>query len=117
LTTGCLAELLYRAAAEVRTQRSLTTEAYAAWGTALDSMNRVRNSSQLVTNTRDLAQALASTGDGVLLRIRYHTVNAGLHMPEQLDKNSGEETSATDLTWSYATILKAMAKRNAAFGR
>ena len=28
---------------------------------------------------------------------------------------SGQEASATDLTWSYATILKAM-KRRAAFG-
>jgi len=29
-------------------------------------------------------------GDGVLTRIHYHTVGAGLHMPEQIDKYTGE---------------------------
>jgi hypothetical protein len=58
-----------------------------------------------------LAQMLASSGDGVLVRIRNHTAGNSLHQPEQLDKNSGVETSAKDLTWSYATILKAMKQR------
>jgi len=44
----------------------------------------------------------------ITARIRYHTVGKGLHQPEQLDKNTGVEISATDLTWSYATIFKAM---------
>jgi len=32
-------------------------------------------------------------------------------MPEQLDKRTGYEASATDLTWSYATVLKAIHAR------
>ena len=58
------------------------------------------------------ARLVTSAGDAVLDRIRYHTQSSGFHQPEQLDKNTGAEASATDLTWSYATILKAMWHRN-----
>ena len=58
-----------------------------------------------------LARALASAGDGALLRIRYHTAELGFHMPEQLEKTTGKMSSAYDLTWSYATVLKAMKAR------
>ena len=30
------------------------------------------------------------------------------HLNEQLDKSSGAPMAAADLTWSYATVLKAM---------
>lgn len=115
LTSGCLAELLYRAAAEIRASNGVTPSTEAAWHKTLDVL-RYNTTLIRAGSASDLAQALATTGDGVLLRIRYHTVGSGLHMPEQLDRNTGVETSATDLTWSYATILKAMAKRSAAFG-
>ena len=58
-----------------------------------------------------LAQALTTAGDGVLLRIRYHTVGSGLHMSEQLDRETGAEESATDLTWSYSSVLRAVVQR------
>ena len=60
------------------------------------------------------ARTLVSAGDGVLLRIRYHTASADFHMPEQLDKNTGAPASATDLTWSYSAVLEAMRARGAA---
>merc|ERR1711924_435093 len=56
----------------------------------------------------DMAQAMVGAGDGVMLRIRHHVKDAGFHLSEQLDKNTGAPMSAKDLTWSYATVLKAM---------
>ena len=32
---------------------------------------------------------------------------SGMHMPEQIDRNTGALRSAKDLTWSYANVLKA----------
>merc|ERR1712146_785875 len=58
--------------------------------------------------------AASGAGDGVLARIKYHTQGDGLHMDEQLDKNTGYETAAKDLTWSYAAVLKAVSVRSAA---
>ena len=33
-------------------------------------------------------------------------------MYEQIDKNSGQQISAFDLTWSYAEVLNALYYRN-----
>jgi len=54
------------------------------------------------------SQLIASAGDAVLNRIYYHVQSSDFHLSEQLDKNTGEESSATDLTWSYANVFKAM---------
>lgn len=61
-----------------------------------------------------LGEALAGAGDGVLLRIREHIKNDDFHCDEQIDKSTGKQTSAKDLTWSYATVLKAMHARGKA---
>lgn len=104
LTTACLAEVFYRAGSEVTTQQAMpSAEAMVHWNKILGGV---------AADTADgLARQMAMTGDGILARIKYHTVGAGLHMPEQLDKNTGYEISATDLTWSYATVLKAVKSR------
>jgi len=38
----------------------------------------------------------------------------GLHMNEQIGRDDGHLTSAKDLTWNYANVLKAMKARDAA---
>ena len=63
------------------------------------------------TTKLEFAQAMFSLADGVLLRIRHHVEKAEFHLSEQLDRNTGEQLSAKDLTWSYAEVLKAMSKR------
>jgi glucoamylase len=65
-----------------------------------------------ISSPEALALALTTLGDGVLTRIHYHTVGAGLHMPEQIDKYTGYEASATDLTWSYSAVLDALQSRS-----
>eukprot|EP00039_Didymoeca_costata_P019529 m.337891 g.337891 ORF g.337891 m.337891 type:complete len:549 (-) comp18262_c0_seq1:177-1823(-) len=105
LTSGCLAQLYYRASSEAAgLQGELHADVLSAWNSTLGY-------SLTEGSTTELARALLVQGDGVLARIRYHTASNGLHQPEQIDKQTGAIASATDLTWSYATIFKAMAQR------
>lgn len=48
----------------------------------------------------------------VLLRIKHHVEPKGLHMAEQILRKSGEMSSAKDLTWNYADVLKAVHARD-----
>lgn len=59
------------------------------------------------------AQNLLGAGDAVMLLMKKYLVN-GMHMNEQIDRNTGKMTSAQDLTWNYANVLKAMKARAAA---
>lgn len=60
------------------------------------------------------AMAEMLQGDGALQRVRFHVKDIDLHMAEQLDKHTGYELSAKDLTWSYNTFVNAMRERKAA---
>jgi GH15 family glucan-1,4-alpha-glucosidase len=46
--------------------------------------------------------------DSVLERLEALVSPYKYHMSEQLDRNSGVEKSAVDLTWSYAEVLSAV---------
>ena len=109
LTTAALAQLHYRAASEVVNVGKLPHDAlphYAEmFGESAESLGKL--------SVANFALRLASAGDGVLERIRYHVAGAGFHLSEQLDRDTGFEMSATDLTWSYANVLKAVAARDA----
>lgn len=111
LTSACLANLMYRGATTLlKTKYALpTTEALKTW---LDVLHVNGSSVNVDLVTPEILASLMSTmGDGILTRIRYHTLDAGLHQPEQLDRNTGVEVSAYDLSWSYAEIFKAMKAR------
>ena len=121
LTSGCLAETLYRAANATAAQNKMPPPTAASHfkgilrdlnPAALAAVAAAEGKALDLDTPAGLARALVLSGDGVLNRIRYHTINNNLHQPEQLDKNTGQEASATDLTWSYATILKAMKARD-----
>jgi len=56
---------------------------------------------------------LLAGGDEILHRMKSFLRN-GMHMNEQLDRNSGRPLSAKDLTWNYANVLRAMLARGAA---
>jgi len=56
---------------------------------------------------------MAGAGDGVLTRLHSHVKDGGFHLTEQIDRNSGSPMAAHDLTWSYATTLKAIHAREA----
>jgi len=102
LLSAALAEVLYRGAAEVHSA-GLEQAAYSLWQPLLGLPQTF--------DAPTTAAAMASAADGVLLRIRAHVKDSGFHLTEQLDRNDGTPMSAKDLTWSYATVLKAMHAR------
>ena len=53
-----------------------------------------------------------AVGDSVLQRVRYHTEGDGFHLFEQMNRGTGYQMSAEDLTWSYAEVLNAMHSRD-----
>jgi len=56
----------------------------------------------------DLAQAQISAGDAVMTRLYAHVGFDGGIVDEQIDRNTGFQTAAESLTWSYANILHAL---------
>jgi len=59
------------------------------------------------------AKTLLGAGDAIFNRMRTFLTN-GLHMNEQIARDDGHLTSAKDLTWNYANVLRAMKARDAA---
>jgi len=57
---------------------------------------------------QDLARAQVSAGDATMTRLWEHVKADGGKIDEQIDKNTGVQASAEDLTWSYANILHAL---------
>lgn len=115
LTSASLAQLFYRGATDFVGQNIKPhPSSLADWQQIFLRINReyhtIRKLKQL--SSLEFSQLVTSAGDAVLDRIRYHTEADNFHLSEQLDKNTGDEASATDLTWSYATVLKAMWHRN-----
>lgn len=106
LLTAVLAKTFYQGASVGLTQGFEETEDQHAWH---DLLNIDRSAS-----TIEFAQAALSAGDAVMNRLYKYVKNDGGHIAEQIGRNSGIQTSAKDLTWSYANILSAMQERNKA---
>eukprot|EP00052_Salpingoeca_macrocollata_P003348 m.35368 g.35368 ORF g.35368 m.35368 type:complete len:459 (+) comp13237_c0_seq2:1233-2609(+) len=103
LTTANLAELYYRGAQETLARRTLPD------AEAMTHFRKILGAADdAVFTVEEFGRALVSQGDGVLLRIKYHVAGAGYRLFEQLDKVTGYEISAYDLTWSYASVIEAM---------
>jgi glucoamylase len=98
LITASLANLLYRAAAFAQ-QDELSASALVAWRAALGP------------GFGGSCSAFVAAADGVMLRLRRHVAADGLHLFEQIDKASGAQYNARDLTWSYAEVLDALHQR------
>jgi glucoamylase len=102
LITASLAHLLYQAA---QVDRALTEEELQAWGAALN-----------VENFGGLPRDFIAAGDAVLQRLSTHTGADEGHLFEQIDRNTGRQYNAEDLTWSYAEVLTALKERESAIG-
>eukprot|EP01089_Gocevia_fonbrunei_P016118 TRINITY_DN4924_c0_g1_i1.p1 TRINITY_DN4924_c0_g1~~TRINITY_DN4924_c0_g1_i1.p1 ORF type:complete len:526 (-),score=98.74 TRINITY_DN4924_c0_g1_i1:46-1623(-) len=112
LSTAALAELLYRGATETLEKGTVPSKYdFETYWTGIMGLGDDESSYEDLTVER-FSQLLAETGDAVLDRIAYHVKGSGFHLAEQIDKNTGVQCSATDLTWSYATVIKAMYYRN-----
>lgn len=102
LSTAALASVFYRAASHVLEHGAPSSQALAVWKSAINSPGA------LPTSASALAEVFAAQGDGVLLRLRRHVQGNDFHLDEQIDRNTGYQISASDLTWSYAEVLNAM---------
>lgn len=69
------------------------------------------------TTISEQVKVMIQAGDAVLYRLYQHVKSDNGHIFEQMDRNSGIQKSAHDLTWSYANILSAMKEREKAAGR
>jgi len=108
LTTAALAELFYRGArAAIEEQKLPEPAAYKIWTEILS----IEESVATTLTLKDFAFKLSAAGDSVMQRLYYHVSGDGFHLAEQIDRNSGSQCSAADLTWSYANVLKALASR------
>jgi glucoamylase len=62
-----------------------------------------------------IISSLIKAGDEMLIRVKRSSIceaNLGcLHLAEQIDRASGKQVSATDLTWGYISILSALQSR------
>jgi len=105
LTTAALAQVLYRAA-------SYTLENGAPEADALAEFARGLNV-EFPSDAAGIAQAFAAAGDSVMLRLKEHVGEDAGHLDEQIDRDTGAQMSAKDLTWSYAEVLLAMNARDA----
>lgn len=133
LATHALAELLFSLAAAIT---KLSVESFSAqmveflqWACDLALVAEERGGPSLLEKLaekrgQDLAELgsrLISAGDGVLRRARSHA-SPRLHMSEQIYRGdsklpgvpAGAMIGARDLTWSYASLLDAMAARHEA---
>ncbi len=56
---------------------------------------------------QDFILAASTAGDSVMYRMWTHVKDDNGNIYEQMDRNTGKQISAKDLTWSFANILHA----------
>jgi len=105
LITASLASVLYQAGLVVGRGGNLTQEELRAWQDAVASWQ-----------FNGSAASFVAAGDAVLLRIAHHVrAEDEWHLYEQIDKVTGRQYNAKDLTWSYAEVLDALQDRDGAW--
>ena len=120
LLTAALAETFYSVATDLgealnRREDPLTLlNSHMDWLTFFDLSFDAAKVHDETTTTNSLILALLSAGDSVMTRLWAYLQQSsppGL-VTEQMDKFSGNQVSARDLTWSYANILHALYVRD-----
>lgn len=101
LTTAALSSLMYRISNKLSQGYTFSDSTIKLWKQALN----------LETIPSNQSEFFKAQGDGLLFRIKKYIQNYSFHMYEQIDKNSGKQISAYDLTWSYAEVINALKYR------
>ena len=104
LTTAALAQLLYRVGLACNGAEPPAAHTLAVWAKSL-------NAPKLANATGAAAAKLfAQAGDATLSRLAHYVRAAGVgfRLDEQIDKRTGNPTSAKSLTWSYAEVFNAL---------
>ena len=122
LATNAYAELYYRVAFSLNNAKKVTItgrnrEFYSALFTREENPIVSGKTFENGNPTfQQILERLRQEGDRFLARVRHHTGPDG-RMAEQMDRRSGYQMGAADLTWSYASFLSAIDRRNALAGR
>jgi len=103
LTTAALGNLLYRGGNYVKKHGLPSSDALETWSDVFG-----------VDSSEITADTFVTAGDAVLNRLKFH-IGDTFHLDEQIDRNTGVQMSAEDLTWSYAEVLNAMSSRDKFF--
>ncbi|KIW07088.1 uncharacterized protein PV09_01972 [Verruconis gallopava] len=110
LATAALAELLYRASAELQENGTLTVSntslpfwQYFAPAAGLAAGQTYSSNSQAFGTA---IAAIEGWADAFVRRIKFHTP-ADKRLSEEYNRDDGFSTGALDLTWSYASLLTA----------
>ncbi|KAF7298785.1 Glucoamylase [Mycena indigotica] len=111
LTTAAVAEQLYDALIVWQAQGSLsiTTTSLAFFQQFMPTANTGTFASTTTTYAT-LTSAVKSFADGFINVIARYTPSGG-GLSEQYSKSNGSPVSASDLTWSYASVLSAFSAR------
>ena len=96
------AQLYYELAAAINNGTPVPTDPLAS--TFLNQINLTSTSTKA-----EAAPALQAAGDKMLQAVLYHSNR--YELSEQFDQSSGYEISVSNLTWSYAAYLSAVAAR------
>ena len=120
LTTAAFAELNYRLAVKIDQSRSFKVNANQAgfFAKVLPQGERglLRAGTDLAASPllkAKVIEGLFAKGDQYMERIRLH-VNPDGSLSEQINRENGFMLSAPDLTWSYASFIRASAARGTA---
>ncbi|KAJ3079554.1 glycoside hydrolase 15 protein [Quaeritorhiza haematococci] len=122
LCTFAVAELLYAAIQEYQSTQSITITQ-----TSLPFFSNFLNLGNSVAAGRTytpespvfagILRAMAKEAEATVRRVKFHVQGDGGHMAEQINRETGRQQSAGDLTWSYAALLTAEMRRRGLVGK
>ena len=124
LTTAALGNLFYRGGNYIKEHGLPDADAMVIWEDVFgisettstkDNKKRGIKTDDDSTGSSVTADTFVAAGDAVMNRLRYHVIVDKYHLSEQIDRNTGVQISAEDLTWSYAEVLNAMSSRDKYF--
>ncbi|KAJ3553980.1 hypothetical protein NM688_g3339 [Phlebia brevispora] len=112
LTTFAVAEQLYDALIVWEAQHELqVTETSLEFFRQFDPFVEVGTYASWTLTYQTMTSAIKTFADGFVLENAKYTPSNG-ELSEQYDKSTGQQTSAIDLTWSYASALTVFAARS-----
>ncbi|KAL7919963.1 glycoside hydrolase family 15 protein [Trichoderma austrokoningii] len=112
LNTLAAAELLYDALFQWNRIGAITvTSTSLAFFKDLDSSITVGTYSSSSSTYTTLYNAISNYADGFVNNVAQYALSNG-SLAEQYNRNNGQPLSANDLTWSYAALLTAAARRS-----
>jgi len=117
LLTATLAETFYLGAQEFyQRENTLLRDSSDAGVQEWMRLLNLEGSNELLTMAH-LADAAVQAGDSVMYRMWNYVKNDDGRIDEQIDRNTGAQKSAKELTWSHANILHVMHTRKAVLNK